>query len=126
MLTKEQADQAAQIEAEITGKTTSNPVVQELITQDDENATYRIVLLPIVQTLSVVVCPNWELQPSEHLQLVEAFVPLLKKYMPNIDSGASLPPEVLALLTVAMIAAPRLAARKPMRVYEEETTQQAA
>lgn len=126
MLTKEQADQAAQIEAEITGKTTSNPVVQELITQDDENATYRIVLLPIVQTLSAIACPNWEITQQEHMQLVEAFVPLLKKYVPNIDTGASLPPEVLALLTVAMIAAPRLAARKPMRVYEEETTQQAA
>lgn len=126
MLTEEQKKHAEQVEAEITGKATSQPIIQELITQEDENATYRVILLPIVQTLSTIVCPNWELQPSEHLQLVEAFVPLLKKYMPNIDSGASLPPEVLALLTVAMIAAPRLAARKPLRVYEEEPQKQAA
>lgn len=121
MLTPEQAEQAAQLEAQITGKTTSAPIVSELITQEDENATYRVILLPIIQTLSAVVCPNWELTAQEHLQLVEAFIPLLKKYVPNIDTGATLPPEVLALLTLAMIAAPRLAAQKPMREVKEET-----
>lgn len=125
-LTPEQEEAAKAIEAEVTGKQASSPAVQQFISQDEENSTYRVVLLPIVQTLSAIACPNWELTQQEHMQLVEAFVPLLKKYVPNIDTGASLPPEVLALLTVAMIAAPRLAARKPMRVYEEETTQQAA
>lgn len=119
MLTPEQKQALDQVESEITGKTPTQPV-SELITQEDENATYRVILLPIVQTLSVVVCPNWELQPPEHLQLVEAFIPLLKKYVPNIDTGAMLPPEVLALLTIAMIAAPRLAAQKPMREVKEE------
>lgn len=120
MLTPEQQAQLAQTEAELAGKAAPAAAIGELITQEDENATYRVILLPIVQTLSAVICPNWELTTDEHHQVVEAFVPLIKKYIPNIEDGASLPPEVLALLTVAMIAAPRVAKQQPMRIIVKE------
>lgn len=110
MLTPEQQAAANQIDAELDGATS-----QTLITVDDQSATYRAILLPIVMTLSAIACPNWEITQDEHLQLVEAFIPLLKKYMPNIEEGTTIPPEVIALLAVAMIAAPRLIAQKPMR-----------
>lgn len=110
MLTPEQQAAADQIDAEISGAPS-----QTLITVDDQSATYRAILLPIVMTLSAIACPNWELTQDEHYQLVEAFIPLLKKYMPNITEGTQIPPEIIALLAVAMIAAPRLIAQKPMR-----------
>jgi hypothetical protein len=86
---------------------------------EDPNAAYRLLILPLVQTLSIVICPNWSLTTDEQTQIVESFVPVVRKYLPDVDN-LQLPPEVLALVTVSMIALPRIAQRKPMRVVVEE------
>lgn len=117
MLTPAQQAAFDEINQEIGSAPSDTNTVSTVV--EDPNAAYRLLILPLVQTLSIVICPNWSLTTDEQAQIVESFVPVVRKYLPDVDN-LQLPPEVLALVTVSMIALPRIAQRKPMRVVVEE------
>lgn len=111
-LPPELQQQAAAIEG---GKSLPN-TGGEFVDDIDEDAGIKTMLTPIVSVMCAIFCPNWTIQPAEQSALIDAYTPVVKKYMP---AGAGvMPVEVGAVLATAMIVGPRLAAGLPPRIVE--------
>lgn len=80
-------------------------------------AQLKAMVQMLLDTSASLIAPNWDIESAETEALTEALIPVLDKYFPNL--GGKIGIEFVLLSTVAMVAAPRIQAGKPMRVEKE-------